>query len=470
MPSHNGRKPPGRGGVSFHRERGKWEARPNHQGRKHYLGLYNTEQEAQDAVDGWRARIEAGEADNFHEYISSSDAAKQKRQEYNRTMGETAAMLANPAQFSDLEINRLARFVSALGEDERRWVNRRIARKEVIALSREMMMLSRIDEIATRVFAGKVEPRGYAKKPGTGKKARILRAHLSDLHIGAALDSRELPQPFGRREEARRLAKITAEICDYKPQHRETTELNLLLNGDLIDGMLMHFYRDGDPLTEQWVVCLELLCQVVAHCAASFPAVKIDVQPGNHGRNKLIHPGRATSSKWDSFEFMLGYSLRKACERLSNVEIRLTRRPYSILESFGEHGFMSHGDTDSLNVGSVGKSISVEKIETQISRINASGVYGHKFSFFVAGHLHTPLMLELPSGTFILNGCLRPPTGHDLANGYFPSCGQWIWESVEGYPVGDARLLRVGPSEDQDDSLEKIIKPVDLDVLIGAAA
>jgi hypothetical protein len=37
--------------------------------------------------------------------------------------------------------------------------------------------------------------------------------------------------------------------------------------------------------------------------------------------------------------------------------------------------------------------------------------------------------------------------------------GQWLFESVPGYAVGDMRFIRVGERDDKDATLDKLITP-----------
>jgi hypothetical protein len=59
------------------------------------------------------------------------------------------------------------------------------------------------------------------------------------------------------------------------------------------------------------------------------------------------------------------------------------------------------------------------------------------------------------------NGSLPPPDHFAVSIGITESAntGQWTFESVPGYAVGDLRYLRTGLSYDADSSLDKIIQP-----------
>jgi hypothetical protein len=70
-------------------------------------------------------------------------------------------------------------------------------------------------------------------------------------------------------------------------------------------------------------------------------------------------------------------------------------------------------------------------------------------------------MTHLPGGTIVItNGCLLPPDAYAESIGIFDTaCGQWMFESVAGHMVGDARFITVGEHNDKDASLDDIIAP-----------
>ena len=449
---------------------GRFMARACKDGKRISLGTFDTEDEARAAVDDFKYanRPLRNETNPYRDDYrlpgktswDSGTADAQKKQEYNRTMGEFADMLADPDSADETKQARVSRYLSNLAEDEKRFLNRRRARSVSLAAARELLFVRRFIEASRVVFKDRIEPSGYASKSRRvfGKGKRIVNVLLSDLHFGARLDASELPTGYTAKTEARRLAKIVAEVCDYKPQYRDETTCNVLVNGDIIEGYLLHDIRDGDPLTDQFTGIVYALTQAIGHIAAAYPRVQVYWQSGNHGRNKLRHPGRATSSKWDSFETMAGVAVRLACQPLKNVVWNIPTTPYCTVPLFDARLLLTHGDTV-INVGNPGKSLNLAKIDQQMAHINATGVYGSKFDVFAVGHVHVGVHVSLMAGHLIVNPPLVPSNGFALTLGYVSQCGQWLWESVEGYPVGDARLIEIGAAEDRDASLEKIIKP-----------
>jgi hypothetical protein len=286
------------------------------------------------------------------------------------------------------------------------------------------------------------------------KRKAIL--FLSDLHLGSDISPLDNPVAFGAVEEARRLEFIVRQWFDFKPQYRENTEGVLLLAGDLIDGMLLHDLRDGAPITEQKVVFWRYMRAIIGTAAQVFPKVHVECQPGNHGRDKLRHPGRATSSKWQGHEFEIYWALKEMCSGLPNVTFNIPFQAVSILDVFGQNLLLTHGDTE-VKLRDPDR-YAVENAEI-LDRINSNRTYGVEFTGMLFGHFHKA---RLTGGRRMLlaNGALVPPNGHARSSGWISeTCGQWLWEGVEGFPIGDIRFIAVGPSQDRDPNLGKLIVP-----------
>lgn len=378
-------------------------------------------------------------------------AAREKRQEFSRSMGKFARNLGR----HELD-ERDGHYIAGLAEQERRFANRRIARTVSLLAAHEALALRNFKAVAEEHFSDKIIPSGYATKPSKSCKRTVV-LFLSDLHIGAELSPLDNPVEFRALQEARRLEFLVRQAVDYKPQYRADSELLLILGGDLIEGLLLHDLRDGSPLTEQMIRFWKYFSATLALFAKAFPSVRVVCQPGNHGRNVLRHPGRATSSKWDGVEFQMYFALSMMASSLKNVTFDLGFRAVSIVDLYGAKMLVTHGDTE-VKLGHPDKA--AEKNATELAKINATQIYGYSFDVVAAGHFHTPRH-QPGSPTVIFNGMLVPPNGHARSSGYVTEqCGQWLWEAVEGYPVGDARYLKVGVAQDTDERLGQIIKPV----------
>jgi predicted phosphodiesterase len=319
-------------------------------------------------------------------------------------------------------------------------------------------VLDYIDQFSDKIFKGRMSPVKFPKKPKAIK--RFINLVLSDTHFGSDVKKEETGvSNYGPKEEARRLAKVVQETIEYKKEHRKETALNVLLIGDLTNGTL-HDPRDGAPVAEQVCRAIHLLSQALMRLASEFPSVNVYCESGNHGRRKERHYGRATNQKWDSYETIIYYSLKQALANQKNVKIHITKKPYDHYEVFGKKILYTHGDTV-LNPGYPGKDIKIGSLEAQLNKINASLKDHEEYSVAVVGHVHVFSQTLLSNGVYMItNGALIPPDEFAVSIGIVESpSGQLLFESVEGYPVGDTRFIKVGPKEDQDASLDKIIKP-----------
>ena len=292
------------------------------------------------------------------------------------------------------------------------------------------------------------------------KIKRALNLVLSDLHIGSDIKKEETGKlDFGKVEESRRLAKIIQETIEYKIAHRDETELNVLLIGDIFENRL-HDMADGAPLSEQFSRALYLLTQAIGQLSSHFPKVTVYCLSGNHCRDVARHPQRAVNQKWDSIGTMLHYSLKTALASNKNITFVLPKTPYHVYEVFGKKIFISHGDTV-LKVGYPGTAIKTGSLEDQINSINASLPDNEEYSVFVVGHVHVGSCTHLSNGAVLItNGPLVPPNDFAISIGIFETaCGQYIFESVQDYPVGDIRYIKINSTVDADKSLDQLIKP-----------
>jgi len=316
------------------------------------------------------------------------------------------------------------------------------------------------DERVLEIFNGLKLPK--VKEYKSKKKSKISRAVnlvLSDLHFGSDISKNKTGGlDFGKIEEARRLAKVTQEVITYKPQYRKETELNVLLLGDLIQNQL-HDMRDGAPMAEQVCRAIHLLSQTLTHFTNNFPQVNVYVNSGNHGRNTSRHHNRAVNDKWDSLESIICYALKNTFKNVKNIKFEIPLTPYVTYEVFGKKIFASHGDTV-IKPGFVGKSINTGSLETQINKINATLNDNDEYAVFICGHIHTGSTTHLGNGAvMITNGALVPSDEFAVSIGLLEnSCGQMLFESVPGYPVGDVRFIRVNQKDDENKELDKIIQ------------
>lgn len=396
---------------------------------------------------------QTGLVDAQRSRAASRTAAKEKRQEYSEAMGK----FANALQNGTAPDQDLGRYIGALAEQERRFGNRRLARKFSLAAAHNELARELFKQTAREYFSGHVTPTGYAARqhpvPEPGTITRSVVALWSDLHLGANMDARSNPIPFRATEEARRFEYIVRQVLDYKPQYRANSEHVALINGDVIDGLLLHDQRAGIPLTEQKAVFWHFFRNYLGLAAQQFPLVRVFFQPGNHGRNVARHPGRATEDKWDGIEWDMYYALQQMCSSLPNVSFDLPFQAIGKVDLHGQYILLTHGDTE-VKLGD--PDTKARENAAQLDRINSTLLYGVPFARGAAGHYHKARF----NPWWIFNPALVPPNGHARTSGYIGEpCGQTIWEAVEGYPVGDMRAVFVGEAQDRDERLGKLITP-----------
>lgn len=325
-------------------------------------------------------------------------------------------------------------------------------------LVKTVSLLDYVETFAEKVFSGRIEVKPYKTK--SQNNDRIFNLVLSDLHFGADIDGEETGSlTYGKVEEARRFAKVITETCGYKLEKRESTELNVFLLGDLIQGLLAHDPRDGSELSEQFCRAIHLLGQGLGILCEHFKKVTVLCNTGNHDRNIGRHHGRAIHGKFDSFATMIFYSLKKMFQDTPNIKFVIPKTPYVTVQNFDKRIFATHGDTV-LGVGSVGKAINIGNIEKQINKINASLKDDLEFNAYIVGHLHHGTVSLLPNGaTLLVNPGLPPSDSFGVSLGSLESnSGQLLFESIEGLAVGDIRFIRVNSETDKDSSLDKIIQ------------
>lgn len=377
---------------------------------------------------------------------------RDKRQEYSRSMGEFAQALRSSGGDPDAMPEESGTYLGKLAEQERRFGNRRLARSVSLLAAHEALHLRQVKEMAEELFRDKITPTGYATQRATQEPRRTLVVLLSDLHIGAEMAARDNPVPFTELEERRRLEHLLRQILDYKPRHRDTTELVLVFAGDTIDGKL-HDLQDGAPIVEQKLRFWHYFRPFVGLCSQQFPRTRVFAVPGNHGRDKVRHPGRATSSKWDGHEWEMLWCLSQMCSGLPNVSFTVPFMAAVMVPIYGWRFLASHGDAEFKLGHPLTKAV---ENRAELTRLSTDRVWGDSFHGFLGGHHHTPAHLPGPIQQ-VWNGMLVPPNGFARGIGAANNCGQYLFEVTPDYLLGDARYIAVGAEQDRDESLGSII-------------
>lgn len=336
----------------------------------------------------------------------------------------------------------------------------RIHRAETQAANRDAIFLDRLESIAVK-FSGQIAPSRYALRE---RDERDMERHanvtLSDLHIGSELDPREEESKYGFVEQARRLASVITQAAEMvSPEVRAKTILDLDVIGDIIQGRL-HGNRDGALEIDQWCATLWYLNQVVSFASSVWPFVNVRGVPGNHDRDTSVHQGRATYNKFNSHANKIYFAMEMAARSLPNVRFYRTQKPYLDYDVYGMRVLATHGDTV-LNAGTPGNTLWVRRIANDINRMNAALPDLSEYQVAKVGHVHIGSNVLLENGcTLITNPSLTPPDHFLQSIGVREgTCGQTYYESEPGTIVRNYNILRVGPKDDSNAALERVVQP-----------
>lgn len=301
-------------------------------------------------------------------------------------------------------------------------------------------------------------------KKSASKIDRSLVVHFSDTHFGCNIEKSELNgiNEYNWTIAARRTSLLMDQVVTYKPQYRDSTELVMLINGDIIAGVIHDQEWAVDLLTTQFAGAINIFSQAISYAAQHFGKVRVICTPGNHGR--AMHKGskdRAMTHKWDSYENMVYLALKEIfAGKYKHVEFVIPECPYAIVEVQGHKFLVTHGDTV-INVGNPGKNLNMKSINEQINKVNSQLIKGDEnFAAIIVGHVHVSTIQETESGTMLLiNGTMSGLDAYAQSLGIFSkNATQTLFEVVSGHPVGDIRLIRLREADNQPE-FDKIIKP-----------
>lgn len=334
---------------------------------------------------------------------------------------------------------------------------KKVDKKNKIVLD-NLLTMDTFSRFIDTAVTNKIKPH----KPPSYKEpvTRALNLILSDLHFGADIKEEETGYlNYGPVEESRRFAEIIKQTIEYKPHYRKQTELHVNLLGDIIQHKL-HDPQDAAPVSVQQARAIHLLSQGFAQLAENFGKVYVYCATGNHGRDLNRHRERATSGKWDSVESVIYYSLSKILSSYKNITFVIPKTPFVIYKVLGHKVFSTHGD-NVLKSGNPGKSLNIASMENQINRFNASMKDTDEIEVAIVGHTHCASVSNLNSGcAMITNGALPPVDQYTVSIGYLENrASQTIFETTKEHALGDIRFIRVGKEQDNNEDLDKIIKP-----------
>jgi hypothetical protein len=367
------------------------------------------------------------------------------------------------APAGDIVVKPMERLVERYGTAaETRYVRgleRKAGQLEYLAQRLEASITSAFERCPIKLGDGGIKPR---IRPGR----RMITAMVSDAHFGLNVDKREVPGGgYNWQIAARRGARLATEIAAWKPQYREETDLELILNGDILAG-LIHLDDGGvRKITEQIHGATWILVGFIDYLKQHFARLDVKCLAGNHDR---ITRERQLAQRWDSHAHAVYLAIANAfrTEKRITFEVPLTGDATVELPGGQSLALYTHGDVRPT-IANVGKSLDIKPMVASLNRINASGEYSKPIRVFGVGHWHVPFQMNSGNCAILVNGSMIGPDAF-ARNG----CGvvgregqpmQAMFESVPGYEFGDCRFVHLREA-DNDAAYDKIITTPNLDV------
>lgn len=290
--------------------------------------------------------------------------------------------------------------------------------------------------------------------------SRMITLLWSDLHFGLDVSPREVyGSEFNWNIAARRMAKCCVEAVDWKPKRRKDTTLQVVLNGDILAGVIHLSESNTKEIQEQIWGATAILTHALSFLRQYFPEVRVLCLPGNHDRMTYRSHERAVSQRWNSHAHSIFLGIKIWFKDDPGVTVDVPMTGMGTYKTPGGHlVFATHGDTEPTT-SNVGKSFNTDRTIKSLLKMEHGGALDKKVDVCLFGHWHQPSLFLLPDGTTcIVNGCL---IGSDSfaqnGAGYFNTMpAQVMFESDSERAIGDFRVVKLRDA-DNDESLDEVI-------------
>ena len=285
--------------------------------------------------------------------------------------------------------------------------------------------------------------------------SRWIIVDIGDLHCGANLLSQHTGcSDYGPQEEARRMAKIVEEVCEYKTEYRKETGLIAAWGGDLTEGEIHKTM--AELLWKQIARATHLGFSAVEHFSRTFREVLNVCVSGNHDDFASLHG--CPDHSWNGHAMGIYQSMRMHMASKPNVKWNIPQSAFATFSAFGRNFYVVHGH-EVITPGNPGGKLDVARAIQQIDRLNASDAKIGGYASVFCHHVHTPVSLPLDNGThFIINGPFTPINTYAKSIGYHrSSCCQFLAEMTPDYAIGDQRWITLDEHVDQDARLDKVV-------------
>lgn len=336
--------------------------------------------------------------------------------------------------------------------------NRRIERKVIDKL----IIGNRLEKALVKSFRENpiTLTRPPALKKSRAKPKRLLTALWSDIHFGLMVDPREVPgNEYNWEIASRRMAKLCVQLAEWKIEHRDETDLQIVLNGDIIAGIIHTDDARLQPLAEQVEGATRILVACLDYLRHHFKTIRVLCLPGNHDRVKRE---RQMAQRWDSYAHHIYLAVSMAFRQTKDIIFDIPMSGDGTYELPGSKSlvFATHGDV-APTIKNVGRTIQLTKPVADLNKLNASGEFSKPVRVMLYGHWHQPFTMPCGIGVIVVNGCVigadsYARNGCDSRNGGFPC--QLMFESTADYEFGDSRFVYLRDA-DRDSIYDKIIDP-----------
>jgi len=291
----------------------------------------------------------------------------------------------------------------------------------------------------------------YVKQKKDPKK--ILTLLWSDLHFGVDVHDYEvLESRFNWKVASRRLAKLCQEAVEWGDPLN--THLRVILNGDIMQGVIHLNDANIRPMTEQIWGATAILTSALDFLRRHFGRVTVECLPGNHDRMTYRDSSRSTTQRWDSHSHSVYLALKQAFRNDKGIVFNVPTTGIS-LSSDMNSGYIlaTHGDVEP-DPKNVSKKIDTERLAIKLLKLKEGEAVDQKVSVALFGHWHTPTIQMLPTGTWIIvNGSLIGAElfGQNVIGEFKSQSAQVMFDSVPGEPLNKIRIVKVGDADDVDD-------------------
>jgi hypothetical protein len=239
---------------------------------------------------------------------------------------------------------------------------------------------------------------------------------LSDLHFGEHI-VKNGEDIFNFDIATRQLCSIVDKACASNEivawnKDQFSTEFNILLAGDIIDGELIFpaqgFETDGDAYSQFQRVAKVLWAIFERVLHFGYKSINVFCVPGNHGRMSKIH---SQMSNWDN---ALYYMLAMMAE-VSPLPIHVTPPKHMWL------------DFKIRNTNVHTRHIGVNQAATAgPGRKILNWILEHQADLIFFGHFHNPEMYSVNGCRVFKNGSLPPVNDYAENLGFADGRGQWF--------------------------------------------